>query len=129
MSSLVLTESRKSYAAQRGVSQGAAITLIAASGGYAARFECTIRAALVLGDRNLTNHGFPAMLIPTEDVHRAITKLAQTFSVALVDTVTDEAGTRFVLVWKIVPRAEPVGLPEEVTVDVSQGLLPTLDEY
>lgn len=107
--SLIRDEMRRSYSAQRGVSQGASITLVAMAGYYEARFDCAKRAATILGDRELRDcDGIPVLSIPNEELHRSITKLAGTFSVALVDTVTDEAGTRFVLVWKILPRT-----PEE----------------
>lgn len=124
--SQVLDESRRSYATQRGVSQGASITLTAVSGGFQARFDCAKRAAAILGDRNLTDfatppESLPTLLIPTEELHRSITKLAERYSVALVDTVTDANGTRFVLVWKILPRgAENQGNSvkgEEVNLD------------
>lgn len=136
--SLIHAESRKTYASQRGVSQGASITLAATSGGYSARFECATKAVLVLGDRHLTDHGLngermPVLLIPTEELHRAITALSQTFSVALVDTVTDETSTRFVLVWLIKPHnANGIVVPEETVPaaepDPNQGNL-NLDEY
>lgn len=103
MSSLVIEETRRSYALQRGVSQGASITLIAKSGGYEARFDCARKCAATLGDRHLEDERY---LIPTGELHRSITKLAERYSVALLDTVTDEQGTRFVLVWKILPRVE-----------------------
>lgn len=113
---LLQEEMRRHYAAQRGVSQGAGVTLTAVSGGYEARFDCATRAAKVLGDRNLRDYaGVPLLLIPTDELHAAITKLSHTFSVALVDTTTDDTGTRFVLVWRIAPR-----VPDTV---------PNLDEY
>lgn len=130
--SQVLAEMRRTYAAQRGVSQGASLTLVSASGGYTARFECATRCALALGDRNLVHAEPPLYLIPTESLHKSITKLAESFSVALVDTTTDDAGTRFVLVWKIQPKVNPAGLPEETVAapepDPNQGSL-DLDEY
>jgi len=113
--SFVLEETRRSYALQRGVSQGASITLIAKSGGYEARFDCARKCAATLGDRHLEDGRY---LIPTEELHRSITKLAERYSVALLDTVTDEHTTRFVLVWKILPRG-----PESVEATTN------LDEY
>jgi hypothetical protein len=103
---LLTQEMRRTYAAQRGVSQGASITLAAVSGGFQARFECARRCAEVLGNRGWQDEGKTLFLIPLLDLHSAITKLAETFSVALVDTVTDEQGSRFVLVWKITPRGQ-----------------------
>ena len=134
---LLHQEMRRTYAAQRGVSQGASITLAAVSGGFQARLECAERAAKVLGDRNsLYEKGKLLFLdIPMQDAHSAITKLAETFSVALVDTVTDDQGTRFVLVWKIVPRVPPAVVeqpPDTAIVDPNQGILlpgDDLDEY
>lgn len=107
--SQVLNETRRAYAAQRGVSQGASITLAAVCGGYQARFGCATKAAEILGTRHLTDYAtppesVPTLFIPAGEVHRSITKLAETLSVALVDTVTDDNGTRFVLVWKIEAR-------------------------
>lgn len=121
--SLLLQEMRRTYAAQRGVSQGASITLAAVSGGFQARFECAKRCEQLLGNRGWQDAQQTLFLIPTPDLHSAITKLAETFSVALVDTVTDECGTRFVLVWKIVPRAV------EMQVAVSATQPDELDEY
>lgn len=123
MSSIVLTEARRTYAAQRGVSQGASITLVGASGGYLAQFDCARRCAAILGNHNLTDvaippESMPRLLIPTEDLHRSINKLSETMSVALVDTTTDANGTRFVLVWKISPTAkDSQGANEEVNLD------------
>lgn len=119
--SLLLQEMRRTYAAQRGVSQGASITLAAVSGGFQARFECAKRCEQLLGNRGWQDEQRTLFLIPTPDLHSAITKLAETFSVALVDTVTDETGTRFVLVWKIVPRA--------VEMQVAVSAEENLDEY
>lgn len=132
MSHSLLTETlRRTYVAQRGVSQGASVTLTAGSGGYSARFECAQRCASVLGTRNFYDNP-PFFEIPTEDLHKSITKLSETFSVALLDTVTDDQGTRFVLVWKVNP-SKPV-LPalieqaqEKELVTVSQG--DSLDDY
>jgi hypothetical protein len=100
---LVIQEMRRTYAAQRGVSQGASVTLAAVSGGFAARFECARRCEQVLGNRGWQDDSHTIFLIPIQDLHSAIMKLSETLSVALVDTVTDENGTRFVLVWRITP--------------------------
>lgn len=138
MSSLVTETMRRTYAAQRGVSQGAHITLTSTALGYQARFECAKRAVTVLGDRYLEEHGrngesIPLLTIPLEEMHRAITKLAESYSVALVDTVTDERGSRFVLVWKISPSKAvlPALLDDamkEFVAHSNQGADP-LDEY
>lgn len=133
--SLLTQEMRRTYAAQRGVSQGASITLAAVSGGFQARFECARRCAEVLGTRNIFEgcQNEITFLIPMEDAHKSITKLAETFSVALVDTVTDEQGSRFVLVWKIVPtrkdNTESDRLLAEIFTDSNQGTTDELDEY
>jgi hypothetical protein len=74
------------------------VTLAAVSGGWAARFECARRCSAILGTRNLENE---ILFIPMEEIHKSILKLAESLSVALVDTVTDDKGTRFVLVWRI----------------------------
>lgn len=101
--SLLLQEMRRTYAAQRGVSQGASITLAAVSGGFQARFECAEKCEKLLGNRGWQDEEKTLFLIPMIDLHSAIAKLSESHSVALVDTVTDECGTRFVLVWKINP--------------------------
>jgi hypothetical protein len=106
--SLLKTEMRRSCVAQRGVSQGAAITLVTCASGYRATFECAQKCASVLGNRGLVDYEtegerLPVFFIYTEEMHRSLAKLAETFSVALVDTVTDDSGTRFALVWKIAP--------------------------
>lgn len=130
--SLLLQEMQRTYVAMRGVSQGASITLAAVSGGFQARFSCAEKAARVLGTKEFTDLLHPLLHIPLEDAHKSIMRLAETFSVALVDTVTDECGTRFVLVWKIMPRAAEMqvainphdGFPEE-----PQRSTDNLDEY
>lgn len=138
--SLVTETMRRTYAAQRGVSQGAHITLTSTALGYQARFECAKRAATVLGDRYLEEHGrnsesIPLLTIPLEEMHRAITKLAESYSVALVDTVTDERGSRFVLVWRIAPtKAVLPGMIDNFEVLAGTAAIPTyqgdpLDEY
>lgn len=129
--SLLHNEMRSAYRAQRGVSQGAGITLVSRSGGFSAFFECATRCSQLLGNRQLENRGsdsesIPVFTIPTQDLHRAITKLSETISVALVDLATDETGSRFVLIWKI-----PAKLPNaegEITDDPNQGKF-NLDEY
>lgn len=108
MNSIILDEMRRTYAAQRGVSQGASVTLTAVSGGFQARFDCARRGAAILGSRNFYNVDPPSLLIPTDEVFVSVQKLSQTLSVALVDTTTDETGTRFVLVWKILPKPDLV---------------------
>lgn len=123
---LLAQEMRRTYAAQRGVSQGAHITLSAVSGGFQARFECAERAVGILGDRNLENG---LLTIPLQDAHSSIMKLAESFSVALVDTVTDEQGSRFVLVWKIAPRSEPWIREPEVQLITTPCAVDELDEY
>lgn len=129
--SLLTDEMRSAYRAQRGVSQGAGITLVSRSGGYTAMFECADRCTVILGMRNRDN-STGTLRIPTEDLHKSITKLAEQFSVALVDLVTDETGSRFVLVWKIPSRAESAFLldqkTEEVVADPNQSTF-DLDEY
>jgi hypothetical protein len=124
---LLTQEMRRTYAAQRGVSQGASVTLAAVSGGWAARFECARRCSAILGTRNLEND---MLLIPMEDIHKSILKLAETLSVALVDTVTDDKGTRFVLVWRIAPsnRELPV-IPATGETITSEEVEDALDEY
>jgi hypothetical protein len=131
--SLLMDEMRSAYRAQRGISQGAGITLVSRSGGYSASFGCAEKCAHILGSRNLEDRsGLPFFKIYTEDLHTSITKLAEQFSVALVDLVTDDKGSRFVLVWKIPSRAESAFLPdqktEEVVADPNQSTF-DLDEY
>ena len=139
--SLLTNEMRSAYRAQRGVSQGAGITLVSRSGGYSASFDCAERCAKLLGTRSqnqllnwsLLGDSPPLFLIPTQDLHTSITKLSEQFSVALVGLVTDdEKGSRFVLVWKIPSRAESTFTPdpktEEVVADPNQETS-DLDEY
>lgn len=118
--SLLLAEMRRTYVLQRGVSQGASITIAAVSGGFQARFECAQKAAQILGDRHLVGD---VLTIPMEDSYRSLLKLAESLSVALVDTVTDENGSRFVLVWKIQPKAEPLSSIPKAEPEVN------LDEF
>lgn len=103
------------YRAQRSVSKGASITLLASSGCYTAMFDCARKAAEVLGDRDMQELGdgimesIPLLRIPLETAHDAILKLTAKFSVALVDVVCDDTSSRFVLVWKADQReAMPV---------------------
>jgi hypothetical protein len=122
---LLTQEMRRTYAAQRGVSQGASVTLAAVSGGFAARFECARRCAAILRTRNLEND---VLLIPMEDIHKSILKLTETLSIALVDTMTDDKGSRFVLVWRITPttRKELPVIPATGETITSED---ALDEY
>lgn len=111
--SAAVHETRRNYAAQRGVSQGAAITLVAISNGFQARFNCATRCAEILGHRNFDDYGsLPLFFIPMSDVYRSLIKLSETLSIALVDTVTDDQGTRFALVWKIPARAKEINLDD-----------------
>jgi hypothetical protein len=126
MPSLIAEEMRRSYLAQRGVSQGAGITLVSASQGWVARLDCAKRCALVLGERYSADFGEGEICgIPNEEMARALAKLSESFSVALVDTVTDDQGTRFVLIYKIPAAVKP---EQEIAPDPNQGSL-DLDEY
>lgn len=124
MSSLILDEMRRTYAAQRGVSQGASVTLTAVSGGFQARFDCARRCAAILGDQNY-DRITDIIFIPTEEVCASIQKLSQTLSVALVDTTTDETGTRFVLVWKILPKPDLVPVVDGTIFDPTREQFPS----
>jgi len=131
--SLLYDEMRSAYRAQRGVSQGASITLVSRSGGYSAFFDCAAKCSYVLGSRHLEDRGdakqrLPVYTIPTEELHVSITKLADQFSVALVDLVTDEKGSRFVLVWKIVPSKPQLLAPSADGVGYTP-MADVLDEY
>lgn len=123
--SLLTQEMRRTYAAQRGVSQGASITLAGVSGGFQARFECAAKAAQVIGSRNLNGE---VLFIPIEESHRALLKLSESLSVALVDTVTDECGTRFVLVWKVTPSRAAIN-PHDGFPEPTDQLPDELDSY
>jgi len=126
MPSLIAEEMRRAYLAQRGVSQGAGITLVSQCQGWVAKFECGRRCALVLGDRNWTDYGDARLtfVIPNEEMSRALAKLAENFSIALVDTVTDDQGTRFVLIHKVPANANKEVSADEIAPDPNQGLLP-----
>jgi hypothetical protein len=119
---LLIQEMRRTYAAQRGVSLGASVTLAAVSGGWAARFECARRCSAILGTRNLEND---VLLISMEDIHKSILKLTETLSIALVDTVTDDKGSRFVLVWRIAPTTRkevtPCSTDEHIILTPKDG--------
>ncbi len=109
---------RKTHAAVRGVSQGAAVTLFLASGGFQATLGCAKACADVLGEKHLTDYGMkgehlPVFTIPTEEVQKSLAKLSETLSIALVDTVTDENGTRFVLLWRIGSTTKAKELEED----------------
>jgi len=128
MPSLIAEEMRRTYVAVRGVSQGAGITLVSRCDGYRATMACAQRCVLVLGDRNFNHDEIrPVFHIPNDEMARALGKLSETFSVALVDTVTDESGTRFVLIHKIPAGkpGEPATVPES---EDNQGEM-DLDEY
>jgi len=135
--SLILKTMRESYRAQRGVSQGAEITLTSRSGGFEANFECATRCSEVLGARNLRDIGtsvepIPQFKIPLADMQSTCKKLAEAHSVALVDFSNDEDGSRFVMVWKIDSRPDkfsfPIGVELTLPEDPNQGSL-HLEDY
>lgn len=101
--SLFLETKRESYRAQRVASHGASLTLVAGAGAYVAQFDCAHKVASVLGTREMTDlgDGVVQLSIPMDEVNRALVALAQKYSVALVDTITDSNGSRFVLVWTV----------------------------
>lgn len=113
---------RKTHAAVRGVSQGAAVTLFTGACGFQATMDCAKRCADVLGDKHLSDYGMkgeclPVFTIPTEEVQKSLAKLSETLSIALVDTVTDENGTRFVLLWRIGSTTKAVAAPAAEDLD------------
>jgi len=129
MPSLIAEEMRRAYLAQRGVSQGAGITLVSGCGGWMAKLDCAKRVELVFGNRYMnTSPDWPVCYIPNDEMARALAKLTETFSVALVDTITDDQGTRFVLIYKlpaaVKPCADaPTGEPADVaTVEPSDPM-------
>lgn len=105
--SALLDIKKQSYALQRSASQGAGLTLVSSCGCFVATFDCAKKASQVLGNRNLRDAGdgitesIPTYSIPTEDLYASVVKLSARFSVALVEVVADEKGSRFVLLWKI----------------------------
>lgn len=128
-----MDEMRSAYRAQRGVSQDASITLVSRSGGFSASFGCADRCLELLPSNYFgILEDASVYEIPTEELHASITKLSEQYSVALVDLVTDEKGSRFVLVWKIPARAGSTPIPdqktEEVVADPNQSTF-DLDEY
>ena len=134
MPSLIAEEMRRAYLAQRGVSQGAGITLVSVSQGWMGRLDCAKRVEMIFGNRFMnTSPDWPACYIPNEDMSRALAKLAENFSIALVDTVTDDQGTRFVLIHKVPANANKEVTADEIAPDPNQGLLPiesdNIDDY
>lgn len=97
--SLFLESKRATYRAQRVASHGASITLVASAGCYVAHFDCARKVASVLGEREMVDLGDGVLryAIPMDEMNRALVKLSQRHSIALVDTIED----RFVLVWTV----------------------------
>lgn len=108
--SLFLEAKRDSYRAQRIASHGASVTLVASAGAYVAQFDCAHKVASVLGTREMTDlgDGVVQLAIPMDEVNRALVALSQRYSVALVDTITDANGSRFVLVWTVGQNATQI---------------------
>jgi hypothetical protein len=109
--SALLDVKKQSYALQRAASHGAGITLVSGCGAFSASFDCAKHIASVLGNRELKDAGdgifevIPTYAIPTAELHAALTKISNRFSIALVECVVTERGSQFVLLWKI-PAAE-----------------------
>jgi len=114
MSSLFHSTKLSSYRAIRGASQGASVSLLHGCGEYVATFACAVSIASALGTQATDEAGVPTYRVPLEDVATVCAKLAQRFSVALIEVVCDGTGSRFILLWKIpaVPVADlnPVSL-------------------
>lgn len=95
---LFLQAKRASYRAIRAASHGASISLLYGLGGYKARFECAEKAEVVLGNRNSeTVDEVLSHYIPLPDMQKALEKLSQRHSIALVDVHEG----MFVLVWRV----------------------------
>lgn len=102
MSSLFLQTKHATYRAIRAASQGASISLVNGAGEYVAHGNCAISIATALGGKGThLAEGWTEYRIPIEEMLSALMKLSQKHSVALLDVVCGEEGSRFVCVWKI----------------------------
>jgi hypothetical protein len=119
MSSLFFDTKKESYRAIRAASHGASISLSRGCDEYVATFNCATSVASVLGDRALSlGDGLAEYRIPVEELHRACLKLAQKFSIALIDVGMVDYEVRFVLLWKIDCMKAPVDSnPAPVNLD------------
>lgn len=115
MSSLFLDAKQHTYRQLRAASQGASISLFHAAGEYVAMSNCAISVATVLGGKGThLAEGWTEYRIPTDDMLSALMKLSQKHSIALLDVVCGEEGSRFVCIWKIpvCGSAEPQKISE-----------------
>lgn len=102
-------EAHRGYAAMRQAAPQATLHLLAGASYYMARFNCAKVCGSLLDSRRLQDHGegYFTYAIPMEEMHSALQRLSQQHSIALLDTMTDAAGTRFVCIWKIERAAAP----------------------
>jgi len=102
MSSLFHEAKAQAYRAIRAASQGASVSLLRGAGDYVATFGCATAVASLLGDRALClADKVPEYRIPIVEMASACAKLAQRFSIALVDVGMVNYEIQFVLLWKI----------------------------
>lgn len=124
MSSLFLDTKLSTYRAVRAASQGASISLFHAAGEYVAMSHCAMSVASVLGGKGThIADGWTEYRIPTAEMLSALMKLSQKHSIALLNVVCGDEGSRFVLVWKIPACAatEPEKISEPQPKDDLDG--------
>jgi hypothetical protein len=116
-------ESKKgSYQKHRAAAQGAGVILVNLGNVYRATFDCAKRIAGVLGKHGLYDMGddiyesVPVYDIPSKEMQATCVKLSADYSIALVEYVGDEAGGRFVCIWKI--AAPGTEKPEQVSENI-----------
>lgn len=101
-SSLYRESKLASYRQIRSASHGAGISLLNKAGEYEASFDCALAVFRILGNRNLLIiDEVPTYKIPTAEMQSALAKLAQRYSVALVDVVAERDELKFVCVWRV----------------------------
>lgn len=109
--SLFLQTKQSSHRAIRSASQGASVSLFHGCGEYVATFACAVSVASALGTQAANEDGVPTYRIPIVEMATACAKLAERYSVALIECVCgDEGASRFILLWKIpcTPVAEKI---------------------
>ncbi len=103
---------RDRYDATRRASQGASVTFVYGCGVFVAMFDCAVKMASVIGNRELQDRGdgfiefIPVIEVPFEKMQSVLLQLSKKFSIAIVDIICDAASTRFCLLWKVDAKAE-----------------------
>ncbi len=123
--SLLSEANATAYRLLKAASQGASLSLVSGFNRFIAYGEDAAKIAKVLGSRDYENG---VLSIPTEDMSSALTKLTATYSVALLDIVSDSNSTRHVLVWKIPAKAVVHAEEASDTTENLSGALKTMLE-